>query len=67
LWAIEHGRVNDGRTYRTHNLCNVVDLTEILADEKHKRNAVPQFDELHSTARDIGRVPPPNLGVKRAA
>jgi hypothetical protein len=41
-------------------------LREILADEENKRDAVRQFEELDSTARDIGRFPPTNVGVKRA-
>ena len=41
-------------------------MCEILADEEDKRNTVPQFDELNSTARNIGRFPPTNVGVKRA-
>jgi hypothetical protein len=64
LWPIEHGRENGRRTYGTYNLRDIIDLGEILTDEEDKRNAVPQFDELESTARDLHRFPPTNVGVK---
>ena len=61
--AIEQGRENDRRTYGAFKLCNI--LSEVLTHQEDKRNAVRQFDELHSTARDIRRFPPANLRVKR--
>jgi len=42
-------------------------LGEILTDEEDKRNAVAQFDELDRAPRDIRRLPPTNVGVKRTA
>jgi hypothetical protein len=40
-------------------------LGEILTDEAHKRNAVPEFEELDSIARDLHGFPPTNVGMKR--
>ena len=67
LWPVEQRRDDQGRTDGTCELRHVVDPGEVLAHEEHNRDPVADIGELDRSAGDLHRLPPPDVGVKRAA
>ena len=44
----------------------VVVLREVLAHQRHDRDSLADFDDLDRSARDVDRLPPADVRVKRA-